>query len=109
VPASDEEVACFDRAYCRELPNRIVPTIEILEEAFPRVAAAYRRAELANATARIGLVLDDYDDDLDAVLDEIVKRTGAFDLKLDFDKRADLDRFLQAYEASLTDCEAAQA
>ena len=59
VPASEEEAARFDAAYVRELPRRIRPTIEILDEAFPRVAKAYRLAGIAMPEARIGIALCD--------------------------------------------------
>jgi hypothetical protein len=72
--------------------------IDILDEVFPRVAEAYRRAGITAPKARIGVVIDEYDEP-DAVIDEICKLTDSFDLKLDFDNRADLARFRQAYEA----------
>jgi hypothetical protein len=61
VPASEEEAARFDAAYVRELPRRIRPTIEILDEAFPRVAKAYRLAGIAMPEARIGIALEQYE------------------------------------------------
>ncbi len=81
--------------------------IEILDEAFPRVANAYRRAGIAAPVARIGTALEQYDDEPDAVFDEIWRRTSIFDLKLDFRDRAALARFLQEYEALVNSSAAA--
>ncbi len=91
VPASEEEAARFDAAYVRELPRRIRPMIDILDEAFPRVATACRRAGVASPVARIGTALEEYDFEPDAAFDEIWQRTSIFDLKLDFQDRAALD------------------
>ena len=44
VPASEDEAGRFQDAVIRELPRRLTPLIEILDEVFPRVAEAYRRA-----------------------------------------------------------------
>ncbi len=73
--------------------------IEVLDEAFPRVATACRRAGVAAPVARIGTALEEYEFEPDAVFDEIWRRTSIFDLKLDFRDRAALARFLQEYEA----------
>jgi hypothetical protein len=99
VPASEEDATRFGDASIRELPRRITPVIEILDETFPRVAAAYRRAGILAPVARIGIVLDDYEDDPDAIVDEICRQTSACDLKLDFRDRAALADFLRQYEA----------
>jgi hypothetical protein len=60
----------------------VVSTIDILDEAFPRVAAACRRAGVGPPVARIGTAADQYDSEPDAVFDEIRRRTSIFDLKL---------------------------
>ena len=62
------------------------------------MAAACRRAGVAAPVARIGTALEQYDFEPDAVFDEIWRRTSIFDLKLDFQDRAALARFLQEYE-----------
>ncbi len=102
VPASEADAARFYAAFDRELfdrarPRRIRPMIEVLDEAFPRVATACRRAGVAAPVARIGAALEDYDFEPDSVFDEIWQRTSVFDLKLDFQDRAALARFLQEY------------
>jgi hypothetical protein len=89
VPASEYDAtrfyAAFDRElFDRELPRRIRPIIDVLDEAFPRVADAYRWAGIAAPVARIGIALEQYDFEPDAVVDEIHRRTSVFDLKLDF-------------------------
>jgi hypothetical protein len=101
VPATEEEAAAYEQAYYRDLPQRIAPPLEILDEAFPRVAQACRAAGIMEPEARIGLVLDEYEDEPDAVVDEISTLTGVNDLKLSFARRAELDLFLCAYEALL--------
>ena len=63
LPACEKEATRFDAVYVRELPRRITPAIEILEEAFPHVAEACRRAGIAMPVARIGIVLDEYEDE----------------------------------------------
>jgi hypothetical protein len=45
-----------------------------------------------------------YDDEPDAIVDEICRQTSACDLKLDFRDRAALSRFLQEYEAMAKAC-----
>jgi hypothetical protein len=107
VPASEAEAALFDAAYIRELPRRITPTLEVLDEAFPRVAQACRIAAIMKPIARIGIALEQYEDELDAITDEICKLTGMNDLKLSFVHRAELGRFLQAYEVLLISSETA--
>jgi hypothetical protein len=107
VPASEEQIAAFERAYLRELPHRITPMIDVLNEAFPRVAEAYRLAGITTAIACIGLAIDEYEDEPDEVLNEIIALTGAFDLRLTFRTRAELEEFLRAYEALLTTSERA--
>jgi hypothetical protein len=102
LPASEAEIECYDRAYLRELPRRITPTLEVLDEAFPSVAEACRRAGIMKPSARIGIALGEYEDEPDAVIDEICKLLGAFDLKLSFARGSELERFLQAHEALLT-------
>jgi hypothetical protein len=101
VPASEAEATRFGDAFIRELPRRITPVMEILDEAFPRVAAAYRRAGITAPVARIGIALEDYDDEPDALSDDICRRTSPDDLKLDFRDRGELARFLREYEALL--------
>jgi hypothetical protein len=102
LPACEEEATRFDAVYVRELPRRITPAIEILEEAFPQVAEACRRAGIATPVARIGIVLDEYEDEPDALTDEICRRSSSpFDLKLEFRDRGELARFLEAYEAAV--------
>jgi len=58
-----------------------------------------RLAGIAAPVARIGIALEQYDFEPDAVVDEIHRRTSVFDLKLDFRDRGELMRFLRAYEA----------
>jgi hypothetical protein len=99
VPASEEEATRFADAYVRELARRITPVIDILGEVFPRVAEAYRRADIAEPVTRIGIALDEYEDEPDAIVDEICLQTRPFDLKLNFRHRDELARFLQEYEA----------
>ena len=106
VPTTLDQVASYDRAYCRDLPRRIVPTIDLLDEVFPLIAASYRRAGIAKADARIYNALEEYDYDPDEVADEIFKLYGSHDLKLCFTSRAELELFLRAYEALLTTAEA---
>jgi hypothetical protein len=98
VPASEAEASRFHAAFARELPQRFRPMIDILDEAFPRVAAAYRRAGAGPPVARIGAAPGQYDSEPHAVSDEIRRRTSIFDLKLDFEDPATLARFLQEYE-----------
>jgi hypothetical protein len=100
-PTTEEQVASYDRAYLRDLPRRIVPTIDLLDEVFPLIAAAYRRADIAKAKARIYNAPEEYEDDPDEIEAEIFKLYGTHDLKLYFHSRAELARFLQAYEALL--------
>ena len=45
------------------------------------------------------MALDQYEDEPDAVVDEIHRQTGLFDLKLHFGDRGELARFLHHYEA----------
>src|SRR4051812_22418065 len=99
IPASEAAAELFGDAAIRELPRRITPVIEILDEAFPPVAEAYRRAGIATPVARIGIVIDEYEDEPDAIVDEICLQTQPFDLKLNFRDRGELTRFLQEYEA----------
>jgi hypothetical protein len=104
VPASEDEASRFHAAFDRDLfdpkrPRCLRPTIDILDEAFSRVAAACRRAGIAAPVARIGIALDDYDDEPDAIVDEICRQTSACDLKLDFRDRVALAHFLREYEA----------
>jgi hypothetical protein len=73
--------------------------IDILDEAFPRVAAACRRAGVWAPAAPIGTAPKLYNFEPDAVFDHIRRRTGIFDLKLDFEDPAALARFLQEYAA----------
>jgi hypothetical protein len=101
IPASEDSATLFGDAWRRELPRRITPIIEILDEVFPPVALAYRRAGITAPVARVGIALEDYDDEPDALADEICRRTSPDDLKLDFRDRAALGRFLQEYEALL--------
>jgi hypothetical protein len=78
--------------------------IEILDEAFPRAAEAYRRAEIAAPVARIGIALEDYEDEPDAIVDEICRQTRTSDLKLDFRDRAALSRFLLCRQSAAIYC-----
>jgi hypothetical protein len=94
VATTEEEAAAYERAYYRDLPQRIAPTLEVLDEAFPRVARACRRAGIVEPEARIGVVLDEYEEEPDAVVDEICNMTGVNDLKLSFARRGELERFL---------------
>ena len=68
---------------------------------FPLIATAYRRADIANVAARIYNSPEEYDDDPDEIAGEIFKLHGSHDLKLYFHSRAELTRFLRAYEALL--------
>jgi hypothetical protein len=99
VPAREAEASRFHAAFARELPHRFRPMMDILDEAFPRVAAACRRAGVGPPVARIGTAHEQYDSEPDAVFDEIRRRTSIFDLKLDFQDRAALARFLREYAA----------
>jgi hypothetical protein len=99
IPASEDAAELFGDAARRELPRRITPVNEILKEVFPPVADAYRRAGIATPVARIGIVIDEYEDEPDAIVDEICLQTQPFDLKLNFRDRGELARFLEAYEA----------
>jgi hypothetical protein len=101
IPASEGSATLFGDAWRRELPRRITPMIEILGEVFPPVALAYRRAGITAPVARIGIALEDYDDEPDALSDDICRRTSPDDLKLDFRDRGELARFLREYEALL--------
>jgi hypothetical protein len=94
VPASEAEAARFDAAYVRDLPRRITSMIEILDEAFPRAAEAYRRAEIAAPVARIGIALEDYEDEPDAIVDEICRQT----------RTAALSRFLLCRQSAAIYC-----
>jgi hypothetical protein len=101
-PTTEEQVISYDRAYFRELRRGvIVPTIELLDDVFPLIAAAYRYADIAKAEARIYNGLEEYEDDPDEIVEGILKLHGSHDLKLYFHSRAELARFLQAYEALL--------
>lgn len=51
------------------------------------------------AACRIGTAPELYESESDAVFETIRRRTGIFDLKLDFDDPAALARFLQEYAA----------
>jgi hypothetical protein len=102
VPASQEDAARFYAAFERDLfetalPQRFRLMINILDDAFPRVGAACRRAGVLMPVARVGTTLLDYEFDPDAVLDEVWQKTGRFDLKLNFQDRTALARFLQEY------------
>jgi hypothetical protein len=99
VPASDAQIARFYRVRDRHLPERFVPMIEVLDEAFPRIAAAYRRSGIGEPDARIGAVLDEYESEPDAVVRQICRLSGVHDLRLIFRGHAELERFLQAHEA----------
>lgn len=101
VPTTEEKVAEYDRAYCRDLPRRIVPTMDLLDEVFPLVAASYRHAGIGTAHARISNAIEEYDDDPDDISGDILKLWGTHDLKLYFASRVELGLFLQAYEALL--------
>jgi hypothetical protein len=80
------------------LPHTIVPTIDLLDEVFPLVAAAYRRAEVADVRARINNAGDEYEDDPDDATSEILKLYETHNPKLYFARRGELARFLLAYE-----------
>jgi hypothetical protein len=99
VPGSAAEASRFHTAFSRDLPLRFRLMIAVLDEAFPRVAAAYRRAGAGLPVARIGTAPELYNSEPDAVFDHIRRRTGIFDLKLDFEDLAALARFLQEYTA----------
>jgi hypothetical protein len=99
VPASDAQIARFYRVRDRDLPRRFVPMIEVLEEAFPRIAAAYRRSGIGEPDARIGADLDEYENEPDAVVRQICKLSGVHDLRLTFRLQAELECFLQAHDA----------
>jgi hypothetical protein len=98
VPTSDEEVTRFYRVLHRDLPRRFVPMIEVLHEAFPSIAAAYRRIGVTQPDARIGSALEEYEDEPDAVVRPICKLMGTHDLRLTFRGRTELDCFLRVYE-----------
>jgi hypothetical protein len=85
VPGSAVQASRFHTAFSCALPLCFRRMIDVVDEAFPRVAVACRRAELYES---------------DAVFETIRRRTGIFDLKLDFDDPATLARFLQEYAAS---------
>jgi hypothetical protein len=102
VPASDAQIARFYRVRDRDLPRRFVTMIEVLDEAFPRIAAAYRRSGIGEPDARIGADLDEYENEPDAVVRQICKLTGIYDLRLTFRGQAELECFLQAYEELTT-------
>lgn len=99
VPGSAAEASRFHTAFSRELPLRFRPMMDVLDEAFPRVAAACRQAGVWAPAARIGTAPELYDSEPDTVFDDIRRRTGIFDLKLDFQDRAALARFLYEYAA----------
>jgi hypothetical protein len=59
VPTTADQVASYDRAYCRDLPREIVPTIKLLDEVFPLVAAPYRHTGITKADAWIYHALEE--------------------------------------------------
>jgi hypothetical protein len=98
LPTSDEEIVRLYRALDRDLPRRFVPMIEALDDVFPSVAAAYRRIGITEPIARIGSALGEYEEEPDPVVRQICQLLGAYDLRLTFRGREELDCFLQAYE-----------
>jgi hypothetical protein len=102
VPASDVQIVSFYRALDRDLPGRFAPMIEVLGEAFPQVAIAYRQIGSTEPEARIGVVLDEYESDPDALVRQICSLTAICGLKLTFRTRTALEGFLRAYESLLT-------
>jgi hypothetical protein len=105
VPASEAQIVSFYRALERDLPQRFVPMIDVLGEAFPQVALAFRQIGLTEPEARIGAVLDEYESEPDALVRQICSLTGVCDLRLTFRARTDLEGFLRAYEMQLTNAE----
>jgi hypothetical protein len=99
VPASDTQIARFYRVRDRDLPRRFVPMIEVLEEAFPSIAAAYRQIGVTEPETHIGSALEEYEAEPDAVVRQICKLSGIHDLRLTFRGHAELECFLQAHEA----------
>src|SRR5690348_17001915 len=93
VPGSAAQASRFHTAFSCDLPLCFRRMIDVVGEAFPRVAVACRRAGVWAPTARIGTAPELYESD--AVFETIRRRTGIFDLKLDFDDPAALARFLQ--------------
>jgi hypothetical protein len=102
VPTSEPQIVSFYRALERDLPRRFVPMIDVLGEAFPQVAVAYRKIGVTEPEARIGAVLDEYETEPDALVREICPLAGVCDLRLTFRARTDLEGFLRAYEMQLT-------
>jgi hypothetical protein len=100
VPGSAAQASRFHTAFSCALPLCFRRMIDVVDEAFPRVAVACRRAGVWAPPARIGTAPELYESDSDAVFETIRRRTGIFDLKLDFDDPATLARFLQEYAAS---------
>ena len=99
VSGGAAEALRFYTAFSRELPRRFRPMINVLDEAFPRVAAACRQAGVRTPVASIGTAPELYDSEPDAVFDQIRRRTCIFDLKLDFEDHTALARFVREYSA----------
>jgi hypothetical protein len=102
VPANDMQIVSFYRALDCDLPGRLAPMMEVLSEAFPQVAIAYRQIGSTEPEARIGVVLDKYESDPDALVRQICSLTAICGLKLTFRTRTALEGFLRAYESLLT-------
>ncbi len=107
APTTEEQIICFYRVLDRDLPRRLAPMIEVLDEAFPRIAAALRQIGCSEPEVRIGSALDDYDDEHDALVRAICNLAGSYDLRLTFRESAELERFRRAYETLFTACEVA--
>ena len=90
VPASEAQIVRFYRALDRDLPRRFPSMIEVLGEAFPQVAIAYRQIGIIEPEARIGADLGEYENEPDAIVRQICSLTGVCDLRLIFRVRTDL-------------------
>ena len=106
VPASEAQIVCFYQALDRDLPRRLPPMLEVLGEAFPQVAIAYRQIGIIEPEARIGADLGEYENKPDSIVRQICPLTGVCDLRLTFRVRTDLESFLRAYARLLTTAEA---
>jgi hypothetical protein len=106
VPANEAQVVCFYRALDRDRPRRLPPMLEVLGEAFPQVAIAYRQIGIIEPEARIGADLGEYENEPDTIVRQICSLTGVCDLRLTFRVRTDLESFLRTYARLLTTAEA---
>lgn len=98
APTTEVQIVHFYRAADRDLPRRFVPMIEVLDEVFPSIAAAYRQIGVTQPTVKIGSAPEEYEEESDAVVRQITSLVDNHDLRLTFRGRTELNRFLRAYE-----------